>query len=220
MKTFIEMVNEELLPNLDIESIHPYDPVVVHRLPEPWKLLGVGNYAAVFHHPTYPKTVVKIYAPGRLGCQEEVQVYKQLGRHPAFSECYHFEENYLILKRIRGITLYDCVHHGIRIPEQVIRDIDDALHYAESKGLRPHDVHGKNVMLSEGRGVVVDVSDFYKRGYCYKWRDLKKAYYRVYLPFLYRLPIPIPYAILNLVRKSYRFYRKCFPSFKKQREES
>ncbi len=220
MKTLIEIVNHELLPNLIIESIHPHDPVVVHRLPDPWKLLGVGNYAAVLHHPQYPKVVVKIYAPGRPGYQEEVQVYEQLGQHPSYSECYHFEKNYLILKRIIGITLYDCVHRGIRIPELIIHDIDKALQYAKSKGLHPHDVHGKNVMLSEGRGVLVDVSDFYKREYCNKWKDLKKAYYRVYLPYLYRYPVPIPYLILNGVRKSYRFYRKYFPSYKKQREES
>lgn len=49
---------------------------------------------------------------------------------------------------------------GILITEQAIRDIDIALDYARSRGLHPHDVHAKNVMVNDGRGLIVDVSDF------------------------------------------------------------
>ena len=60
--------------------------------------------------------------------------------------------------------MYDAVQRGIKIPEQVIKDVNKALDYARSQGLNPYDVHGKNVMMKDGRGYVVDISDFYKEG--------------------------------------------------------
>ena len=106
------------------------------------------------------------------------------------------------------INLFDAVVKGIRIPESVIKDVDEGIAYARSVGLNPFDVHGKNVVMSEGRGYIVDVSDFYKQGKCRKWDDLKKAYHKIYLPFLYKYHPPIPFFIVNSVRKGYRLYRK------------
>ncbi|AFZ35303.1 serine/threonine protein kinase [Stanieria cyanosphaera PCC 7437] len=205
---FIESIHQELLPHLEIESVEPYNPVVVHHLPQPWQLIGTGNYAGVFYHPNYIDLVVKIYAPGRLGWTEELEVYRRLGSHPAFSQCFYAEEGFLVLKRLYGVTLYDCLHRGLKIPPQVIKDIDQALKYIQEQGMYPHDVHGRNVMMYEGRGLVVDVSDFLREQPCRAWDDLKKAYYLIYLPFLYWLPLPIPYFILDLVRKSYRLFRR------------
>lgn len=211
MQRFLERVNAELLPHFRVESFDPHDPVKVTRLPAPWKVLGRGNYAAVVVHPEHPDYVVKMYAPGRSGWEEEVEVYRRLGRHPAYSECLHAEEErrVLVLRRLYGKTWYDCIQQGIRIPRQAVEDVDRALDYARERGLSPHDVHGKNVMLTnEGRGVVVDVSDFLKPGDCDMWRDLKKAYYGIYLPFLHDRPVGIPDAIMNGVRKGYRLLRK------------
>jgi hypothetical protein len=87
-------------------------------------------------------------------------------------------------------------------------DIDEALVYARKRGLYPHDVHGKNVMVSEGRGVIVDVSDFLIKEDCGKWDDLKLAYDKVYRRSLYRVPVSIPYIFLNGVRIGYRWYKK------------
>lgn len=208
MQDFIDLIHRDLLPNLQVESIHPHNPVVVHQLPKQWQLIGTGNYAAVVSHPAYSHRVVKIYAPGRPGLQEEVEVYRHLGQHPAFSEGLYAESEFLILKRLYGITLYDCVHRGIKIPPEVIEDIDLALNYASSVGLYPHDVHGKNLMMSEGRGVVVDVSDFLKQDPCTAWNDLKRAYYALYRPILCRFPFGFPYQLLDLTRFTYRFYRR------------
>ena len=201
-------IDQELLPKLRIESADPHHPVLVHHVPEPWRLLGAGNYAAVLFHPDHPEAVVKIYAPGRPGFEAEVEVYRRLGEHPAYSRCLHAGDHYLVLKRLRGINLYDCVHRGLPIPEQVIRDIDNALAYAQSRGLHPHDVHGKNVMMHDGRGLVVDVSDFLEEEDCSKWRDLKKAYYRFYRPILMPLKLRVPYAVLDFTRIGYRFLRR------------
>jgi len=211
MERFLEVVYSELLPGLRVESEHPHEPVVASAIPKPWKLLGCGNYAVVVTHPDFPDRVVKLYAPGREGWDEEVEVYRRLGKHDAYSECLYAdrERQFLVMKRLNGKTLYDCVRQGDRIPEQVIKDIDEALDYARERGLNPHDVHGKNVMVTpQGRGVVVDVSDFLKQEPCHMWRDLKRAYYRLYVPFLHDRPMPVPDSVMNGVRKGYRLIRK------------
>ncbi len=202
-------VRQKLLPNLNVSSVNPRNPVKVHAFPDPWELVGVGNYAAVFAHPEFPGLVVKVYAPGRPGLEEEILVYQLLGEHPSFSQCFYSENPFLILKRIYGVTLYDCVHRGLNISEQVILDVDSALEYAIQRGLRPHDVHGRNIMMLNGRGVVIDVSDFLHHDAMKKsWSDLRWAYYQLYLPIIARFSWHIPYSVLNLVRKLYQISRR------------
>ncbi len=210
----IESIYQGLLPGLQIESVDPHDPVEVRYLPAPWQLLGRGNYAAVVYHPDYPDQVVKIYAPGRPGFEEEVEVYRRLGPHRAFSECFYAGENFLVLKRLYGVNLYDCIPRGLRIPIQVIRDVDEALNYAQRRGLHPHDIHGRNVMMYHNRGFVADISDFLHEETCSKWDNLKKAYYWLYRPFLSPLKLRIPYFVLDFVRKT---YRRMTLAFKKRR---
>ena len=203
-----ESAYRDLLPTLRIESVSPNDPVVVRYVPAPWRLVGSGNFAAVLCHPDYLDVVVKVYAPGRPGFEAEVEVYRCLGNHPAYSECLYAGDGFLVLRRLHGATLYDCVHQGLPIPEQVILDIDDALRYARSRGLHPHDVHGRNLMMHDGRGLVVDVSDFLDEEDCSKWEDLKTAYYRFYRPFFMPLRLRVPYLGLDLVRLGYRWFRR------------
>ncbi|MDZ8263999.1 serine/threonine protein kinase [Nostoc sp. ChiQUE01b] len=204
LKQLIKSIYQELLPRLQIESVNPCNPIKVSYLPQPWQLLGKGNYAAVVYHPDYLNYVVKIYAPGRTGFEEEVEVYHRLGYHSAFSECLYAKDGFLVLKRLYGTTLYDCMHFGLLIPKQVIKDIDEALDYARSCGLHPHDVHGRNVMMYQGRGLVVDISDFLDQEACSKWNNLKKAYYWLYLPVFYPLQLRVPYFALDAIRKCYR----------------
>lgn len=208
MDGLIQAIDHELRPNLRIESLDPHNPVHVSDIPVPWHLVGCGNYAAVVSHADYPEWVVKVYAPGRCGLEEEVEVYRRLGHHPAFSECLYAGDCFLVLKRLRGVTLYDAFHLGLPIPEQVIQDIDHALDYARQRGLHPHDVHGRNVMMHGNRGLVVDVSDFLHEETCSAWTDLKFGYYWVYRPFLSRWRSPIPYFLLDRVRWCYRVYRR------------
>lgn len=210
LQQLVQCVYAELLPGLAIDSTAPHDPVKVYSLPAPWQLIGTGNYATVVSHPDYADVVVKVYAPNRLGFEEEVEVYQRLGSHSAYSECFYAADGFLILKRLYGTTLYDCMNLGIPIPEQVIRDVDQALAYARDRGLRPCDVHGRNVMLHEGRGIVVDISDFLKQKDCHRWENLKRAYYWLYRPLLAPLRLRIPYVVLNVVRKGYRFWAKLF----------
>lgn len=197
------------LQTVKIESRSPDDPVVVLSTPYPWELVGTGNYAAVFGHPDYPDVVVKLYAPGRPGWEQEVEVYRKLGETRSFPVCYQAEPHYLVLKRIRGISLYDCFRYGIPVPPQVIEDVEEALQEARSKGLFPHDVHGKNVLMDRGRGYLIDVSDYYKSDKPdSKWRDLRKAYYRFYLPFIKDRGWKMPLWLLEGIRRGYRYYKK------------
>jgi hypothetical protein len=216
LQELINNINEQLRPKLSLESVNPYNPVVVHYLPKPWEKVGAGNYAAVFSHPDYPQVVVKIYAPGRPGFEEEKEVYQRLGEHPAYSQCFYAEDNCLILKRLQGVTLYDSINQGLKIPKQVIEDIDAALDYARKQGLFPHDVHGRNVMMWEGKGYVVDVSDFLKLESCSAWENLKTAYYWLYRPLILPLNLRIPYFLLDGVRSSYRMSRSLL-DFKRDR---
>ncbi|RFU64648.1 serine/threonine protein kinase [Peribacillus saganii] len=204
---FKNLIEQELLYKVQLTSEHDFEPIKVDNVPKQWKCMGAGNYAAVFLHSDYQEWVVKVYGRNVRGLKKEVSVYQQLGSHPAYSELMGYGDKYVILKRLKGITLYDAVHKGKRIPPSVIKDINKALDYARTQGLNPYDVHGKNVMMKDGRGYVVDISDFYKEGSDKKWGDLVTAYYKVYKHTLYKFPIKIPFFILDLVRYGYRIYK-------------
>lgn len=209
----IRLIEDTLLPDVVIESIDPFDPVVVRHTPRGWKLLGAGNYAAVFEHPSLPGKVVKIYAPGRPGWQEECDVYEKLGSHPAYSALYaadvYGDKSYLVLKKLEGKTFYNCLRDGVYIPSKAVRDVEQALDYARSRGLNPKDVHGKNVMLKDGRGLVVDISDFLQEGPCVMWKDFKKAYFKLYKPLMPKKhTFPMPDWSMDLIRHVYRRLRK------------
>src|SRR5688572_17537679 len=98
IEALVERIEAELLSGAVVESVHPGEPVVVHRVPEGWEIVGTGNYAAVFAHAGWPEWVVKIYAPGRPGLEDEAEVYARLGEHPAYSRCAHVGGGYLVLK--------------------------------------------------------------------------------------------------------------------------
>lgn len=210
MDGLLEGVRRGLLPGLTIESLAPHhDPVAVRLLPPPWELVGTGNYAAVFCHPGHPDLVAKVYAPGRPGlAEEEAEVYRRLGPHPAFPECLHEGEGFLVLTRVRGETLHDRLRLGLPIPEQVVEDVDRALAYARGRGLRPHDVHARNVMVRDGRGLVVDVSDFLRGGPCPAWDDFKRFYYWLYGPILRPLGLRVPRPALEAARRLWRRFRR------------
>ncbi len=204
----LEQVHSRLLPELRIHGPDPHDPVQVQSLPAPWRTLGCGNYAAVLHHPHHPELVVKVYGPGRPGLEQEAEVYRRIGSHRAFSQCFHVGDGYLVLRRLHGTTLYDCLRRGIPIPAQVIADVDAALAHAMARGLHAHDVHGRNVMHHQGRGLIVDISDFLNPEPCRAWNDLRLAYRTVYRPLIAPLRLRIPGAVLDGVRRSYRLVRR------------
>ena len=213
---YINLIETELLPKIQLITTSPFDPIIVKNRSSFWKTIGSGNYAGVFTLDAQPEWVVKVYGRNPEELKKEIEVYIKLGNHKSYSSLYGYGENYLILKKLEGITLFDAVVRGIPIPEAVIKDIDSGLDYARSVGLNPYDVHGKNVVMFKERGYIVDISDFYKLGFCRKWKDLKKAYYKIYLPFIYKIHPPIPFFIVDAVRKGYRMYRRLKKKIRKE----
>ncbi|WP_044354749.1 serine/threonine protein kinase [Paenibacillus sp. E194] len=208
LQSLIEQIELVLLPAADIRSLNGDDPVQVSNTPVEWEVIGAGNYAVVFSHKQYASVAVKVYAEGRKGLDDEAEVYRRLGKHPAYSECYYVGQGYLILKRLPGVTLYHCLRHGISIPQSVLDDIDKALEYASARGLTPRDIHGKNVTNDCGKGYVVDVSDFLIPQPDRMWGDFKRAYRLLYKPLGLKWGVPVPEWLLELLRKSYQIYRR------------
>lgn len=204
----LERIDLELLPQLSLRSIQPHNPVRVEAIPAPWQVLGSGNYAAALLHPHHPALVVKVYAPGRPGLEQEAEVYRRIGRHRAYSHCFHVGRGFLVLQRLPGITLYDCLRRGVPIPAQVIADVDAALVHARQRGMQGNDVHGRNVLLHRGRGLIVDISDFLNPEPCTAWRDLRWAYFRFYLPLILPLGLRAPAPVLDALRHGYRLHRR------------
>ena len=56
----LRRIDCQLLPQLRLRSVDPHDPIRVLSLPQPWRQLGCGNYAAVLHHPDHPALAVKV----------------------------------------------------------------------------------------------------------------------------------------------------------------
>jgi hypothetical protein len=152
-----------------------------------------------------------VYAPGRPGLEQEAEVYQRIGCHPAFSQCFHVHDRYLVLRRLRGVTLWDCLRRGLRIPLQAIHDIDAGLVHAVSRGLHGHDMHGRNLMVHRGRGLIVDISDFLNPEPCRAWQDLRWAYHWLYRPWIAPLGLRAPGPRLDGLRKGYRQYRRLVP---------
>lgn len=197
---------KQLIININILSIQAYDPVEVTNIPNGWNLIGKGNFAAVFSHPALAGKVIKVYAKNREGIKEEIQAYRKLGNHKAYSKLYDSGDCYLILKRLEGVTLYQALKDGLFIPETVIKDVDSAIKYAKIQGLNPTDVHVKNIIMNDEKGYIVDISDFLKPYKCPKWNHFKYVYKHLYLPFYKRFRTPLPQWLLEKVRKAYQVY--------------
>ncbi|KEO84233.1 serine/threonine protein kinase [Tumebacillus flagellatus] len=187
-----------------VRSVNPRDPVHVNSHPETWRVIGVGNSAAVFQPKESPELAIKVYAPEFAQvCAQEAGIYEQLGENEFFPRYYGRGERFLVIEYRAGKNLYDCLVQGVEIPEQVIHDVDTAIEFAKERGLNPSDIHVKNVLVHGGRGFLVDVSDYRNEGDCKRWPDLKAAYYQYYRE-LYRPGLTIPAWVLETIRKWYK----------------
>lgn len=195
---------EQLVSQVEVKSPNPRDPVEVSRHPEHWRCVGLGNSAAVFQPKERPDLAIKVYADAHVHvCAEEAGIYEQLGDSPYFPRFYGRGPNFLLIEYKQGRNVYDCLLQGVYIPEQVILDVDEAIAYAESRGLTPSDIHVKNVLVHEGRGYLVDVSDYRNQARVKRWGALKQAYYDYYVD-LYRPGRTVPSWLLETIRKWYK----------------
>jgi len=184
-------------------------PLIVDKIPTGWNLLGTGNYAAVFYHNKFPKHAVKVYRKintnyknKKDGIKEEIIVYQKLNSldESYFAKLHCYGENYIVIDRINGITLYECLKKGIYIPPYIIKEVDIAISHLKKLNLSSHDVHFKNILFDNRHIVIIDVSDFLNFEYCPLWNDSKK-FYKLYK----KMPVfPIPRFLLNIGRHFYR----------------
>ncbi|WP_347551049.1 serine/threonine protein kinase [Pseudalkalibacillus hwajinpoensis] len=144
--------------------------------------VGKGRSAVVFKFPGEQK-VLKVFFPAFLHlAEQEAAIYRELDNSAYYPQLFEEGEGYLILEYLEGITFYDCLVSGVKITEEMLRLVDEALNYARGKGLNPSDTHLQNVMLLHNGGVrVIDVVRFRQAKICTHWEDLKYAYYKYYL---------------------------------------
>jgi hypothetical protein len=189
------------LSKISISSNPNNEPVSIHGSSDHLRCIGIGTDAAVFQSIDVPNYAFKMYATDKAEkIQIEKKVYETLGNSPYFSTCFGSKDHYLVLSFEDGITLYDCLLQGIPIPQQVIKDVDDAREYARQKGLNPRDIHLKNVFLQNGRAKIIDVSEYVQPGNDLRWEHLKKAYDQYYHLIKGK---QIPLRLIEMIRKRY-----------------
>ncbi|WJM09422.1 serine/threonine protein kinase [Paenibacillus sp. PK1-4R] len=145
------------------------------------KCIGTGTDAAVFTYDGLPQYAFKMYSDHALDkLENEKQVYEQLKGLPYFPTYYGSGRNVLVISFEPGDTLLECLEKGIPVPEQVMLDVDAAREAVRSRGLNPRDIHLKNVILQNGRGKVIDVSEYIQDGNDNRWEHLVWAYHNIY----------------------------------------
>ena len=192
---------EELIKDIHVLSSKDNNPVMVKGYSKELICVGVGTDAAVFHLENDTRYVYKVFSNDKLDKMEmEKNVYGMLGESAFFPIYYGSGSNFLILSYEKGITLYECLLKGVHIPKQAIVDVDNARKYAISKGLNPRDIHLKNILLYQGRGKLLDVSEYLKDGNDLRWNYLKRGYEEYYDLISGR---EVPFWIIETVRKWY-----------------
>ncbi|WP_308722381.1 serine/threonine protein kinase [Paenibacillus polysaccharolyticus] len=143
--------------------------------------IGIGTDAAVFTYDQLPQYAFKVYSDHALDkLNNEKQVYAQLQGLPYFPTYYGSGRNILVISYEPGDTLLECLEKGIPVPEQVMLDVDTAREAVRRLGLNPRDIHLKNVLLQNGRGKVLDVSEYIQEGDDHRWEHLVWAYHNIY----------------------------------------
>lgn len=182
---------EEALKNIKVIGHNNNQPVTILGFAEDLTCVGIGTDAAVFRFDKTPNYVFKVYSGKALKKKEvEKDVYERLKQCCYFPQLYGTGPNYIILSFEQGVTLYDCLLQGIPIPEQVIQDVEEAREFVRSQGLNPRDIHLKNVILQNGRGKVIDVSEYIKEGNDNRWEHLVWAYKNFY-PIISGVNVPL-----------------------------
>ncbi|CAM4387664.1 serine/threonine protein kinase [Paenibacillus endophyticus] len=172
---------EEALREIEVIGHENNKPVSVVGFAEDLRCIGIGTDAAVFYHSDTPNYAYKVYSMQALAKKEvEEGIYKRLKGSPYFPECFGAGPNYLVLSFEQGITLYNCLLQGVHVPEQVVQDVEEAREFVRSQGLNPRDIHLKNILLQEGRGKVLDVSEYIKEGNDSRWEHLVWGYKHFY----------------------------------------
>jgi hypothetical protein len=192
---------EEALGQVEVVGKDNNELVSITVHAEGLRCIGIGTDAAVFQYDKIPEYAFKVYSKDSLAKKEiEQSVYQRLKGSPYFPEYHGTGKNYLVLSYEQGITLFDCLLQGISVPKQVMLDVEEARKYVRTQGLNPRDIHLKNVLLQEGRGKVLDVSEYVKEGNDNRWEQLVWVYNNLYPLFE---GVKVPYWILDAIKHWY-----------------
>jgi predicted Ser/Thr protein kinase len=166
-------------------------------------LIGKGRSAYVFRISKTNKAMKVFFPKYAHLAKEESDIYKLLQHIPHYPSLYETGPNYLVIDYIEGSTLFECVTKGILISDEVVKEIDMALHLARQEGLNPSDIHLRNLFLTLDKKVkIIDVARFRQAKNCIKWGDLKYAFYHYYKKRFF--PKKIPAFILNIIAVLYK----------------
>lgn len=172
---------DKLFSKIKVTSNSNNRLVTIHGSSKELRCIGVGTDAAVFQLLSSPIYAFKLYADDkRMKIETEANVYQRLEGSLFFSKCYGISDRYLVVDYETGITLYDCLLQGIPIPEQVMKDVEEARKFAREGNLNPRDIHFKNVILQNGRAKIIDVSEYMEQGDDLRWEHLNLAYNEYY----------------------------------------
>ncbi|MFD0589082.1 serine/threonine protein kinase [Paenibacillus sp. GCM10027627] len=195
-------IAEGAIERIKVEGNEENEEVSLFGYAEGLHCVGLGTDAAVFVYDPAPEYAYKIYTERALHkIEREREVYRRLEGIPYFPVCYGEGRNYLVISYEPGPTLLDCLLQGIPVPRQVIVDVEEARRMARDRGLNPRDIHLKNVIVQNGRGKVLDVSEYALEGDDRRWEHLMWAYDMFY-PSLEGKRIPS--WLLDFIKSGYR----------------
>ncbi|MFC6040893.1 protein kinase family protein [Paenisporosarcina macmurdoensis] len=194
MNTYQELANTVVISPKKNRLIH-YDDSL--------KLIGTGRSAFVFRISNSSKAIKVFFPDFTYIAKEEAEIYKVLQDIPFFPTIFDSGLNYIVMDYIEGRTLFECVNKGIPITTNHIKEIDEALLLASSKGLNPSDIHLRNIFITSTNDIkLIDVARFRQTKNCTQWSDLKSAYLLYYKKRLF--PKKIPATIMNTVAFIYK----------------
>lgn len=194
MNTYQELANTVVISPKKNRLIH-YDDSL--------KLIGTGRSAFVFRISNSSKAIKVFFPDFTYIAKEEAEIYKVLQDIPFFPTIFDAGLNYIVMDYIDGRTLFECVNQGIPITTNHIKEIDEALLLASSKGLNPSDIHLRNIFITSTNDIkLIDVARFRQTKNCTQWSDLKSAYLLYYKKRLF--PKKIPATIMNTVAFIYK----------------
>ncbi|MFB1083388.1 protein kinase family protein [Jeotgalibacillus sp. JSM ZJ347] len=167
-------------------------------------LIGVGRSAAVFKIKDQNK-VLKVFFPGHEHtAKEEAEIYHLLAGSEFYPSVYDSGVNYLVIDYVEGKTFFQCLSEGIVIQKKHVDEVDEALGVARNRGLKPSDVHLRNIILRpDGHIMMIDLARFRQdKTYDRQWEDLKRGWQYYQKPYF---PKKLPVFLLN---GSARLYKK------------
>jgi predicted Ser/Thr protein kinase len=172
------------------------------------QFIGKGRSAFVFRIK-HTSLALKVFFPKYVHlAREEGDNYHLVNEIPYFPKIYEMGTNYIVMDYIEGITLFDCLAEGIIISKEHITEIDKAIALSKEKGLNPSDIHLKNIILTKEKKIkIIDLARFRQLKKCDQWKDLKMAFYKMYIKRYF--PKKISKLFLHIIRLLYkkRFFK-------------